>query len=69
MLSADQGSGCTKAGFESNSSSSSWYSVDAGDYLDRGHRELGLDGKLRKFIQSQVCGYHYHLLLNPKANK
>jgi hypothetical protein len=50
MLSADQGTHSARS-----TSSSSWYNVDAGDYLDRGHRQLGLEGKLRKFMLSQVC--------------
>jgi hypothetical protein len=61
MISADQGTYGTRIGFQDNSSSSSWYTVDAADYLDRGYRHLGLDGKLRKFIQSQVCFYHFPL--------
>jgi hypothetical protein len=59
MLSADQGTHGRRSGFEGNSPSNSWYTVDAGDYLDRGHRQLGLDGKLRKFIRSQVCFFWF----------
>jgi hypothetical protein len=61
MLSADQVANDAKSGFQDGSSSSSWYTVDAGDYLDRGHHHLGLDGKLRKYIQSQVCFYNFSL--------
>lgn len=32
----------------------SWYTVDAADYLDRGSGWLGLDGKLRRYLKSQV---------------
>lgn len=31
-----------------------WFVVDAGDYLERGHGHLGLQGKLHKYLQSQV---------------
>jgi hypothetical protein len=50
MLSADQGTHSARS-----TSSRSWYNVDAGDYLDRGHHQLRLESKLRKFILSQVC--------------
>ncbi len=66
MLSADQGAYGTRSGFEGGSSSSTWYTIDAGDYLDRGHRQLGLDGKLRKFLQSQVCFYDFFIFLRLK---
>lgn len=59
MLSADQGTHRTRGGPESGPSGRSWFTVDAGDYLDRGNRQHGLDGKLRKFIRSQVCIYHF----------
>ncbi|KAL3424306.1 DNA-binding wrky domain-containing protein [Phlyctema vagabunda] len=32
---------------------STWYSVDADDYLEHGHVKLGLDGKLRRYLESQ----------------
>lgn len=54
MLSADRETHGVRNGFQDGFSCSSWYTVDAGDYLDRGYRHLGLDGKLRKFIRSQV---------------
>ena len=54
MFSADQGTHCVRSDFQDGPSSSSWYTVDAGNYLDREYRHLGLDGKLRRFIQSQV---------------
>lgn len=41
-----------------NESQWNWFSVDAEDYLDRGHGDLGLDGKLRKYLRDQVS---YHL--------
>ncbi len=31
-----------------------WYSVDAGDYLERGNSGLGLRGKLDAYLRSQV---------------
>jgi hypothetical protein len=64
MLSADQGTHYAKTGFQDGSSSSSWYTINAGDYLDRGHCHLGLEGKLRRFIQSQVCFYQFSWVQN-----
>jgi hypothetical protein len=32
-----------------------WFHVDAGDYLERGSRTLGLRGKLDAYLESQVC--------------
>ena len=32
----------------------SWFTVDAGDYLERGKSELGLRGKLDEYLQAQV---------------
>lgn len=32
-----------------------WYTVNGDDYLDRGHVECGLQGKLKKYLQGQVC--------------
>jgi hypothetical protein len=53
MLAADQGShGHQKS--QKSSSGSSWYTVHASDYLDRGNGHLGLNGKLRDYLQSQV---------------
>lgn len=34
--------------------SSTWYSVDAEDYMEPGHVELGLDGKLWRYLETQV---------------
>lgn len=34
-----------------------WYHVDAVDYLERGHAELGLRGKLDNYLRSQVRRY------------
>jgi hypothetical protein len=34
--------------------SRSWYNVNAGDHLDRGYGHLGLDGKLKRYLESQV---------------
>ena len=31
-----------------------WFTVEAEDYLDRGHRHLDLQGKLRLYLRSQV---------------
>jgi len=31
-----------------------WYAVNGGDYLDRGHAEGGLQGKLKKYLEGQV---------------
>lgn len=31
-----------------------WFVVNAGEYLDRGHGQLGLEGKLHKYLQTQV---------------
>jgi hypothetical protein len=64
MLSADRGTHYAKTGFQDGSSSSSWYPIDAGDYLDRGHCHLGLEGKLRRFMQSQVCFYQFSWVQN-----
>ena len=33
----------------------SWFTVDAGDYLERGKSELGLRGKLDEYLRLQVC--------------
>jgi len=32
-----------------------WYVVNGDDYLDRGHVDGGLKGKLEQYLQSQVC--------------
>ena len=32
-----------------------WYTVNGDDYLNRGHVEGGLQGKLRKYLEGQVC--------------
>ena len=32
----------------------SWFKVDAGDYLERGNRHLGLRGKLEMYLRNQV---------------
>ena len=40
---------------KSDASHGSWYTVDAADYLDRGNGWLGLDGKLRRYLESEVC--------------
>ncbi|RDW61023.1 hypothetical protein BP6252_12406 [Coleophoma cylindrospora] len=32
---------------------STWYSVDADDYMEPGHVELGLDGKLWRYLETQ----------------
>lgn len=34
--------------------SSTWYSIDADDYMEPGHVELGLDGKLWRYLATQV---------------
>lgn len=33
----------------------SWFSVDPADYLSRGLRNLGLEGKLHAYLRAQVC--------------
>jgi hypothetical protein len=38
----------------SNTLWGSWFTVDAGDYLERGKSELGLRGKLDEYLQTQV---------------
>lgn len=52
MLAADQG---VSSGSVADNSGRSLYSVNAADYLDRGYGHLGLDGKLKKYLESQVC--------------
>lgn len=32
-----------------------WFTIDAGDYLERGKSELGLRGKLDEYLRTQVC--------------
>jgi Protein of unknown function (DUF1365) len=32
-----------------------WYTINGDDYLDRGHVEGGLQGKLEKYLEGQVC--------------
>jgi hypothetical protein len=32
-----------------------WYMINGDDYLDRGHVEGGLQGKLKKYLEGQVC--------------
>jgi hypothetical protein len=54
MLEADRGGPVLLDSSPPQSSGSSWYSVNAEDYLDRGFGHLGLDGKLKKFLQTQV---------------
>jgi Protein of unknown function (DUF1365) len=42
-----------------------WYAVNGDDYLDRGHVEGGLRGKLEKYLEGQVrfqVGPHFYLL-------
>jgi hypothetical protein len=34
---------------------SAWYTINGDDYLDRGHVEGGLQGKLKKYLEGQVC--------------
>lgn len=34
---------------------SAWYTVNGDDYLERGHVEDGLKGKLKKYLEGQVC--------------
>jgi hypothetical protein len=31
-----------------------WYTINGDDYLDRGHVEGGLQGKLKKYLEGQV---------------
>jgi hypothetical protein len=40
-----------------------WYTVSGDDYLDRGHVEGGLQGKLRKYLEGQVCILSLHYLV------
>lgn len=35
--------------------SQAWFHVNAQDYLERGQGKLGLDGKLARYLKSQVC--------------
>lgn len=35
--------------------SSAWFKVEAADHLQRGNDHLGLDGKLKEYLKSQVC--------------
>lgn len=57
MIASDGGGSCVGDGSQHKSSRAGWYTVDAGDYLNRGDRHLGFDGKLRKFLKEQVCTY------------
>lgn len=45
----------------------SWFTVDPADYLDRGSGWLGLDGKLRRYLESEVCieakNYKHQILI------
>jgi hypothetical protein len=43
-----------KPGLFSVSSWTSWFTVDAGDYLGRGRSKLGLRGKLDEYLQAQA---------------
>jgi hypothetical protein len=49
-----------------SAASNGWYSIDAGAYLDRGNGRLGLAGKLKNYLHSQVSIstnnplYHHH---------
>lgn len=48
-----------KPGFFSVTPWTSWFTVDAGDYLGRGRSELGLRGKLDEYLQTQVSSATY----------
>lgn len=53
MLAVDQA--VTGSGNVKGSTQFSWFSVNAENYLERGQKHLGLDGKLRKFLAANVC--------------
>lgn len=55
MVAANQGHKNIRYGLQDGYSGSCFYSVDAADYLERGNGHLGLEGKLRKYLESQVC--------------
>lgn len=53
ILSADHGTQGARSGIQDDSSCG-WYNVDAEDYLGQGSSHMGLDGKLKKFLQGPV---------------
>lgn len=48
-----KGSVSSILGADEDSGRKSWFSVNAGDYLARGHENLGLEGKLAEYLLSQ----------------
>jgi Protein of unknown function (DUF1365) len=63
MLAADQGNRNVQDGVQNGVQNGALgnflYSVDAADFLERGHGSLGLEGKLRRFLKSQVGIWRY----------
>ena len=53
LVSIDQPTQCA-SWLVAGSSTRGWYDINALDYLQRGHNDLGLRGKLDDFLKSQV---------------
>lgn len=63
FLSADFPSECLH---QAPKSRHAWFNVGAADYLERGGGNLGLEGKLRSYLETQVgrCSSRFHALLS-----
>jgi hypothetical protein len=50
-----------------------WFTIDAGDYLERGRAELGLRGKLDEYLRTQVGAHSQfsqgHCILTPPGTR
>ncbi len=66
ILAAYEGNRGVSSSAMASSLDGSWYSVDSGDYLDRGNSHLGLHGKLQRFLDSQV--WIYGILIASRAD-
>ncbi|KAK2597467.1 hypothetical protein QQS21_005937 [Conoideocrella luteorostrata] len=53
MLAIEQGQSGGLRGFLTKTIRGGWYTVDADDYLQRGHNDCGLRGKLDEYLRSQ----------------
>ena len=65
ILAADQGHGNVTDDIQAGYVGGFFYSVDAADYLERGNAHTGLDGKLKKYLESQVCKFRHVLHVLP----